>query len=351
MQGLQNIGSTCAINTIIQIICRNDLMRKIIIENEFPEDTLSAHLKEILVLMYVENKSLVPRKFVKKLFSVFKDNFNYGEQLDIHELWTFLTYKIISEINTTTNIYKIIEKKEINDTIENGIVYKNDNESILALLNSKKIKNKFRYYDKKLNDNKTSEWQELIQGYLLNITTCKRCKNVLYNFEPYTSINLNIPSNSRDTQNPEDSANNTVSILDMIRQVYKEEHCHDDWKCEKCNEKTEYVKSTKIWSLPDVLILMINRIINNRQKNNTPVDINESLSFNKGAVLNNVCEDVTYDLSSIGMHYGNLESGHYVAICKTDDQYFLYNDMEISKIDTFRKQNSNAYMLAYTKIK
>jgi transaldolase len=42
---------------------------------------------------------------------------------------------------------------------------------------------------------------------------------------------------------------------------------------------------------------------------------------------------------------------HYVAICKTDDQYFLYNDMEISKIDTFRKQNSNAYMLAYTKIK
>lgn len=348
MQGLQNIGSTCAINTIIQIICRNDLMRKIIIENEFPEDTLSAHLKEILVLMYVDNKSLAPRKFVKKLFGVFKDNFNYGEQLDIHELWTFLTYKIISEINTTTDIYKIIETRDITDTIENGIVYKNDNEYILALLNSKKIKNKFRYYDKKLNDNKTSEWQELIQGYLLNITICKRCKNVLYNFEPYTSINLNIPSNSH---NPDNSTNSTVSILDMIRQVYKEEHCHDDWKCEKCKEKTEYVKSTKIWSLPDVLILMINRIINNRQKNNTPIDINESLSFNKGSILNNVREDVNYELSSIGMHYGHLESGHYVAICKTDDQYILYNDMEISKIDNFRKQNSYAYMLAYTKIK
>ena len=348
MQGLQNIGSTCAINTIVQIICRNNLMRKIIIENEFPEDTLSAHLKEILVLMYVENKSLIPRKFVKKLFTVFKHNFNYGEQLDIHELWTFLTYKIISEINTETNIYKIIEEKDIKDTLENGIVYKSDQESILALLNSKRIKSKFSYYNKKLNDNKTSEWQELIQGYLLNITTCKKCRNVLYNFEPYTSINLNILENP---DNPDNSKSPTISILDMIRQVYKEEHFCDDWKCDKCNEKTEYIKSTKIWSLPDVLILIINRFINNRQKNNAPVDINESLCFNKGSILNNIEEDLVYDLSSIAMHVGNLDSGHYVAICKTDDQYIMYNDMECSEIGNFRQQNSNAYMLAYTKIK
>lgn len=339
MQGLHNIGSTCAINSIIQIICRNNLMRTTIIDSEFPEETLCAHLKEILVLMYVENKSLIPKKFVKKLFRVFKDNFNYGEQLDIHELWTLLTYKIIHEINTQTDIYKIIEQKDIQDTLVNGIIYKSDSEAILALLNSKKIKNKFRYYDKQLNENKTSVWQELIQGYLLNITTCKKCKNVLYNFEPYTSINLNI------------SGDAAISILDMLRQVYKEEHCCDNWKCGKCDEQTEYIKSTKIWSIPDVLTLIINRFINNRQKNNTPVDINETLCFNKGSILNNIDTCVTYELSSIGMHYGNIDSGHYVAICKTDEQYILYNDMEISKIDNFRQQNSNAYLLVYTKIK
>jgi ubiquitin C-terminal hydrolase len=137
----------------------------------------------------------------------------------------------------------------------------------------------------------------------------------------------------------------------MLRQVYKEEHSCDDWRCDKCNEKTQYIKSTKIWSIPDVLMIVINRFINDRQKNDKPVDINESLCFNKGSILSNVDEDVAYELSSIAIHYGNLDSGHYVAICKTGDQYILYNDMEFTKVDNFRKQNSNAYMLAYTKIK
>jgi ubiquitin C-terminal hydrolase len=343
MQGLQNIGSTCAINTMIQIICRNELMRNIIINNDYPEHTLSAHLKELLVLMYIENKSLIPKKFVKKLFSVFKDNFRYGEQLDIHELWTFLTYKIINEVNTETNLSKIIDHTNLKDTLVNGHVYKNEKESNYALLNSKKLKDKFSYYNKILNDNKTSEWQELIQGYLLNITKCNKCNNVLYNFEPYIALNLNFPESS--------DISSSISIVDMIRQVYKHETFSGDWKCDKCNEKTEYTKSTKIWSLPDVLVIIINRFIANRVKNNKLVDINESLRFNKGTILNNIDKDMVFELSSIAMHSGNLDGGHYVAICKTDNQYILYNDMEILKIDNFKRENSNAYMLTYTKIK
>ena len=34
MQGLANLGFTCAINSLIQIICRNDLMRDTILNYE-----------------------------------------------------------------------------------------------------------------------------------------------------------------------------------------------------------------------------------------------------------------------------------------------------------------------------
>jgi len=48
MQGLENIGSTCAINSLIQIICRNTYLRDTILSYELSDDTLTNNLKEIL---------------------------------------------------------------------------------------------------------------------------------------------------------------------------------------------------------------------------------------------------------------------------------------------------------------
>ena len=96
MQGLANLGFTCAINSLIQIICRNDLMRDTIINYEIDESSLLTNLKEVLVLMHINNKSIVPKKLVAKLYSIFGNIFNYGEQIDITELWIFINQQIIS---------------------------------------------------------------------------------------------------------------------------------------------------------------------------------------------------------------------------------------------------------------
>jgi hypothetical protein len=56
MQGLDNLGSTCAINSLIQIICRTDNLRNIILNSNIEENTLTNHLKEILDIMYNQNK-------------------------------------------------------------------------------------------------------------------------------------------------------------------------------------------------------------------------------------------------------------------------------------------------------
>ena len=117
MQGLSNLGFTCAINSLVQIICRNDLLRNIILSYDFPENTLIANLKEILVLLHINNKSIIPKKFVACIYDNFGNIFNYGEQIDITELWIFLNQKIISELNDNSKYHNALlnENKVFNE--------------------------------------------------------------------------------------------------------------------------------------------------------------------------------------------------------------------------------------------
>jgi ubiquitin C-terminal hydrolase len=144
----------------------------------------------------------------------------------------------------------------------------------------------------------------------------------------------------------------------MISKLLKEEVIHGDWFCSKCCKNTAYKKSTKLWKLPNVLIIIIKRFINIHLKNDTPITINDYLNFNKGSILSNK-KDVIYIFSSTALHFGSLNGGHYSAICNTPDGDILYDDRNIIKIDAedisqrinFKHKSSNAYMLVYTKKK
>ena len=338
MQGLENIGATCAINSIVQMICRNNYLRESILSYNLPEDTLTSNLKEILVLMHEKEKSLIPKKFVKKVFNTFEGTFRYGEQLDIYELWLYLVEAINQEINKDPNYYTNISNDIVSDKIKSGLVIDNENDFNKVLLNSTRLKDKFDYYNIKLNDNKSSQWQSLTQGFYLNITICTKCNNTLYNFEPFTTLNLNITDKN-------------LSVVDMIKQIYKEDVNSGDWECEKCKQKTEYKKQTKLWKLPSVLFIVINRFTETFRKNTESININDELHFNKGTILYNTNLEKKYKLSSIALHIGNLDGGHYMAICNNNtDNYLLYNDMDVKEINNFKNNNNSAYMIVYSEL-
>jgi ubiquitin C-terminal hydrolase len=89
-------------------------------------------------------------------------------------------------------------------------------------------------------------------------------------------------------------------------------------------------------------------------KNDAPISINDYLNFNKGSILSNK-KDVVYNFSSVALHFGSLNGGHYSAICNTPDGDILYDDRNVIKINiedmNFKEKSSNAYMLVYTKKK
>uniref|UniRef100_A0A6C0L9F9 USP domain-containing protein n=1 Tax=viral metagenome TaxID=1070528 RepID=A0A6C0L9F9_9ZZZZ len=346
MQGIENLGSTCAINSLIQIITRNEILRNIILNNNFADNTISDQLKEIINLMYVQNNSIIPRKFLNTFYTIFKDIFYSGEQIDIGELWTFLSDKVSEEIEGIVDTSKDKNKKDIKmleeDQLTEGVVYNDDKELHNAMINCKLLKKKYEYYYNKFNK-KTSMWQKSTQGFYLNTTRCVDCNLTFYNFEPFTSLNIDIP---KDITHPK--------ISDMISKSLKEEVIQGDWFCSKCNKNRAYKKSTKLWKLPDVLVIIIKRFINIHLKNDAPISINDYLNFNKGSILSNK-KDVVYNFSSVALHFGSLNGGHYSAICNTPDGDILYDDRNVIKINiedmNFKEKSSNAYMLVYTKKK
>ena len=346
MQGIENLGSTCAINSLIQIITRNDILRNIILNNNFADNTISDQLKEIINLMYVKNNSIIPRKFLNTFYTIFKDIFYSGEQIDIGELWTFLSDKVSEEIEGIVNISNDKNKKDMKmleeDQLTEGVIYNDDKELHNAMINCKLLKKKYEYYYNKFNK-KTSMWQKSTQGFYLNTTRCVDCNLTFYNFEPFTSLNIDIP---KDITHPK--------ISDMISKSLKEEVIQGDWFCSKCNKNRAYKKSTKLWKLPDVLVIIIKRFINIHLKNDAPISINDYLNFNKGSILSNK-KDVVYNFSSVALHFGSLNGGHYSAICNTPDGDILYDDRNVIKINienmNFKDKSSNAYMLVYTKKK
>jgi len=336
MQGLQNLGSTCAVNSLIQIICRTDHLRKIILNTELRPSTLSSELKEILDMMHNKGHSLCPKKFVKQLYQHL-DVFTLGEQIDIGELWMFLFDKLASEqeIPIEVPLFQNID-------LENIQITDNDNlskcQELLIHCNQTMCR---------MNNNKTSQWLESSQGIMLGIIRCEKCNHTLYNFEPFISIPLDIPEDDPNTNDT------PPSVSTMFRNYLKPQKCKGDWKCYRCNEFTDYTKSMKIWKMPPVLIFIIKRFSNMTIKNNKSININKNMYIKQGSILSDTKSEVSYTCSSIALHFGSLNGGHYCCLCNVGDKYIFYDDLNVSVLDTelVKKQhasNKDAYMIVYS---
>lgn len=334
MQGLQNLGSTCAVNSLIQIICRTEHLRKIILNTEMQSNTLSSELKEILDMMHNKGHSLCPRKFVKHLYQHL-NVFTLGEQIDIGELWMFLFDKLASEQEILIEVPHFqtnsLEKLQIIDN--------------RSLSNCPELIEHCNQTMSRMNNNKTSKWLESSQGIILGIIRCEKCNHTLYNFEPFISISLDIP---------DDSSNTTPSsVSTMFRNYLKTQNCKGDWKCENCNEFTDYTKSMKLWKMPPVLIFIIKRFLNATIKNNEPININKNMYIKSGSILCDPLSEVSYACSSIALHFGSLNGGHYCCLSNVDDKHIFYDDLNMSVLNAemAEKQygsNRDAYMLVYS---
>jgi ubiquitin C-terminal hydrolase len=300
---LENLGNTCCINTFIQCIAHTPKLNKFFLSNINNDSSIANELKSVLNIIW-ENKNnrCLPKGLLHSIFTSFPDIIVRFQQHDLCELITLIFDKISCDIGT--NIDKTIEA---NDKIQNTInIY---------------------------NNNKTSKLITNIQNCQLNIINCKNCNYQQINTEVFNTLMVDIGDN-----------NNFNNII--VKYFEKEDI--NEWRCDKCNNINCAEKFVKLWSLPNVLIIVLKRFNGNLDKISTHIDIPQNITFNKGSILNNIHENCSYNLMAIGCHVGSYNGGHYYAICKNNENWYIYDDNNCTKLDEFT--SSNAYILFYQKI-
>lgn len=289
--GLQNLGNTCAINSLIQCIYSIDKLRAILLQQNI-NNSIAFELLDIFN-KFQQGYSITPNGFVRKLMEQFEGFLVPGEQFDIGELWILLADKISEELNKPVNIIAT-------NKIEEQVL--------------------------KLNGHKSSPWQNAIQGVNISITKCNTCDEDVINTDLFTVLTLDLSTN--------------IEIIDMMKSFFKVEDL-TEWSCDKCKNKGGR-KQYQIHRLPDVLCILIKRFNNNFQKLENPINIPLDL---------NIYTDFGhhyYKLKSMGNHFGAFGMGHYTSIVYNNTWKHI-DDLSIQEIDPnqFAQNNQFAYILFY----
>ncbi|ORE00480.1 UBP2 [Hepatospora eriocheir] len=126
---------------------------------------------------------------------------------------------------------------------------------------------------------------------------------------------------------------------------YYVEHIDDidddsPYTCDKCMKRVSAQIQHDILDTSSYIIIYLNRfnnINNSFQKNTTPIEVEKELTVN----------DKSYILIGVVCHMGSLSSGHYLAFCKRNERYYVFNDNFYEKTTKMKFKSDTPYFLFY----
>lgn len=404
--GLRNLGTTCYLNSTVQLLFGVDDMRRLLLGDIYNYIRKPKMLQQLenrnfnkdVILLVDASRSLwltfkkhggqviTPSKFVR-VVSILKPDFNLpNDQQDAQEFLLFVLDRLHEELSDTTKLGDHNYERILREYVRQWDIH----------IPERDMKGYLVWYRQLLEHEGTSPIHDIVQGQVQHKLVCGQCGFELTLYSPFTILSLAIPTNKP-----------VVNLLECLQMFTSDEVLSGDnaWNCPKCcdephvnpldshpvftpkklgifklgrrpklpNKDPKKLKikknaiSTKMLTFvkfPKVLFIHLSRFLmfSMTDKLDTAIDFPLILAF---------LPTINYKLCGIINHYGNLKLGHYTAVvnkltyhqqehstrenidhpywCNFDDSMF-HENIPFGANPNFSQTLRDVYVLVYERI-
>ena len=259
-------------------------------------------------------KSFSPIKFRNKFISL-HSNFSSGQHDSIEFIRIFLD-DISRDTNKSSSDYK---------------------ELILIGESKYELSNKYHnYYISRENSIIT----DIYYTQIINIFTCKCGKET--SFEKLLDILLLIIENLKEIQ-----------LEELIHDYLKEISVNIEELCSNCKEKKMNIKKCiKFDIFNEIIIFSIQRIDPlSSAKNTSIIKYDDSIDLKRFTDDTNKDDIMVYKLFATIHHIGTISYGHYYSLICVEDQWYEFNDSNVTVVENISFNSSNVCALFYKQLK
>jgi len=273
-------------------------------DNFLFDKPLTKEFKFLVDQIYKGEDELDASKIKEELSKV-EEKYKYNEQNDANEFITIFLNQLLFELKGI-GVKEYIKGVSPINPLENKAFEKLEN----------------RFFEK----NK-SFLLNLFYGRLKREYICKNGHIFSIKFNNYNTLILPQPEQSND-------------IIDLLNLYQEEKQIKDTIFCEKCQKEVKYSIKTIIYDIPEYFILCLEKeAIYSSHGLNYPKELHSKTFMEKG--------NEKYILNSLIVYSGNRKTGHYIAKCCQDNQWYYISDNYYRRIDDEEINDQNAIILFY----
>lgn len=184
---------------------------------------------------------------------------------------------------------------------------------------------------------------DMFHGQLLTIISSRETDERSFRFEPFMTLDIAVP----------EFDSGCITLKDCLDSHFANEPMRDDSRWNSPSKgKVNAIRASRIWKLPDVLIMSIKRCSNTGQKINTKVDYSlESLDMSSYCTgpAKESGDATKYILTGVVIHVGVMFGGHYYTYVRNPGgQWMVINDLRVGLLKPEQVIDGvGAYMLVY----